>query len=264
MAATTSSSDVKVTLYWLEQSRAQSILWVLEALSVPYQLKTFKRGPDMLAPEELKAIHPLGKSPVISVERPEFPKPLVLAESGAIVEYLVDHFGGEEKGIVPKRYASEEDKAKGIETEEWLRYRFYLHYIEGSLMPQLVTSLIIDGVRNAPVPFFVKPITRIVASRIQSTWLDKQFAVHFPFLEQQLETVPGTTETQKGGICGPKFNAADMLMSFPIIAATGRGVFTKEEYPEIVAYAGRLQKDEGYQNAAKKIEEIEGRFVASL
>lgn len=99
----------------------------------------------MLAPKELKDIHPLGKSPVISVERPEFSKPLVLAESGAIVEYLLDHFGGEEKGLVPKRYASEEDKTKGIETEEWLRYRFYMHYIEGSLMPQLVTALIIDG-----------------------------------------------------------------------------------------------------------------------
>jgi glutathione S-transferase len=99
----------------------------------------------MLAPKELRDIHPLGKSPVISVERPEFSKPLVLAESGAIVEYLLDHFGGEEKGLVPKRYASEEDKTKGIETEEWLRYRFYMHYIEGSLMPQLVTALIIDG-----------------------------------------------------------------------------------------------------------------------
>jgi glutathione S-transferase len=117
----------------------------LEALSVPYELKTFKRQPDMLAPKELKEIHPLGKSPVIKVERPEFSKPLILAESAAIVEYMLDNFGGEEKGLIPKRYANDEDKAKGIESEEWLRYRFYMHYIEGSLMPQLVTALIIDG-----------------------------------------------------------------------------------------------------------------------
>ncbi|QKX61558.1 uncharacterized protein TRUGW13939_08710 [Talaromyces rugulosus] len=264
MAASTSNSDIKVTLYWLSQSRAQSILWVLEALSVPYQLKTFKRGPDMLAPKELKDIHPLGKSPVISVERPEFSKPLILAESGAIVEYLLDHFGGEEKGLVPRRYASEEDKTKGIETEEWLRYRFYMHYIEGSLMPQLVTALIIDGVRQFPVPFFVKPITGIVANRIQASWLDKQFAVHFPFLEGQLKTVPGTTETQKGGICGPTFNAADILMSFPVIAATNRGIYSKTDCPELVAYADRLEKDAGYQKAVKKIEEVEGQFVSTL
>lgn len=99
----------------------------------------------MTAPEELKAVHPLGKSPVITVERPEYSKPLVLAESGAIVEYLVNHFGGEEKGLVPKRFASEEDAAKNLETEEWLRYRFFMHYVEGSLMPQMVLGVLLDG-----------------------------------------------------------------------------------------------------------------------
>jgi glutathione S-transferase len=114
------------------------------------------------------------------------------------------------------------------------------------------------------VPFFVKPITSIVANKIQASWLDRQFAVHFPFLEGQLKTVPGTTETQKGGICGPKFNAADMLMSFPVIAATGREVYSKTDCPELVAYAGRLEKDPGYQKAVKKIEEVEGQFVSTL
>lgn len=99
----------------------------------------------MLAPPELKAVHPLGKSPIITVERPEYAQPLVLAESGAIVEYLLNHFGGEEKGLIPRKYASEEDAAKNLETEEWLRYRFYMHYVEGSLMPQMVTALIVDS-----------------------------------------------------------------------------------------------------------------------
>ncbi|OKL61339.1 hypothetical protein UA08_03231 [Talaromyces atroroseus] len=260
MASTTKpDSDVKVTLYWLERSRAQSIVWILEALSVPYELKTFKRTAEQLAPPELLAIHPLGKSPVISVERPEYSKPLVVAESAVIVEYLLDHFGGEEKGLAPKRFASEEDAAKNLETETWLRYRYYMYYIEGSLMPQLVFSLIVDGVRKAPVPFFIKPITRTVADKIQSSWLDKQFAVHFPFLESQLKTAPGTSETEKGGLCGPQFTAADILMSFPIMAATQKGVITKDKFPEIVAFAERIAKDPGYQNAVKKIEEIEGK-----
>ncbi|GAM35235.1 hypothetical protein TCE0_017f03410 [Talaromyces pinophilus] len=258
------SSDIKVTLYWLEQSRAHSILWILEALSIPYTLKTFRRGKDMLAPPELKAVHPLGKSPIITIERPEYAQPLVLAESAAIVEYLLNHFGGEEKGLVPKKFASEEDAAKNLETEEWLRYRFYMHYVEGSLMPQMVMALVVDSVRNAPIPFFLKPIPRLVADKIQTSYLDKQFAVHFPFLESQLKSAPGTTEAHRGGLCGPRFNAADILMSFPMIAATGRGVITQESYPEIVAYAERLKKDDGYQRAVKKIEEVDGKFVASL
>ncbi|EED22380.1 glutathione S-transferase, putative [Talaromyces stipitatus ATCC 10500] len=245
------SSDIKVTLYWLEQSRAHSILWILEALSIPYQLKTFKRGKDMLAPPELKAVHPLGKSPVITVERPEYSQPLVLAESGAIVEYLLNHFGGEEKVSCPK-------------TEEWLRYRFYMHYVEGSLMPQMVTALIVDRVRNAPVPFFIKPIPRMVADKIQTSYLDRQFEVHFPFLESQLKSAPGTSEGVRGGLCGAKFNAADMLMSFPVMAATKRGLITQDKFPEIVAFAERLMKDPVYLSAVKKIEEVDGNFVASL
>lgn len=104
----------------------------------------------------------------------------------------------------------------------------------------------------------------MVANQIQSVWLDKQLALHFPFLEDQLKTAPGTTETARGGLCGSKFNVADMLISFPIIAATGRGVIGKDKYPELVAYAERLQKDPGYQSAVNKIVEMDGKFVASL
>lgn len=140
----------------LNQSRAQSTLWLLETLNVPYDLKTFQRDKkDKLAPPELKAIHPLGKSPVISIERPEYSKPLVVAESGAIFEYLLSHYGGAEKGLIPPRYASEEDEAKNVETEAYLRYRYFMYYVEGSLMPHLVMSLVVDGTNPLP------PFTRI-------------------------------------------------------------------------------------------------------
>lgn len=99
----------------------------------------------MLAPPELKKIHPLGKSPLISVQAPGAAEPIVLAESGLIIEYLVDHFG---PSLAPKRWQEGKEKQVQGETEEWLRYRYFLHYAEGSLMPYLVTALLFKGGLN--------------------------------------------------------------------------------------------------------------------
>lgn len=152
-------TDTKVTLYWyvcgaercrvnadrtrLEQSRSQRILWLLEELNINYELKTFKRRSDRLAPEELKEVHPLGKSPVIGVQSANTDKPLMLAESGLITEYLCDHFNGER--LVPKRYKDGKEGQVGGETEEWLRFRYFMHYAEGSLMPLLVMQLLMNS-----------------------------------------------------------------------------------------------------------------------
>lgn len=127
----------------LEQSRSHRIAWLLEELNLSYDLKTFKRGSDMLAPAELKNIHPLGKSPVISIESPATSKPLVLAESGAIVEFLCDNFGGEK--LIPNKYAPGKEGQIGGESESWLRYRFYMHYAEGSLMPVMFLTLLVHS-----------------------------------------------------------------------------------------------------------------------
>ena len=96
----------------------------------------------MLAPAELKEVHPLGKSPIVTVETEGTPKPIVLAESGFIFEYLIDHFGA---WLVPKRYCADKDGQAGGETEEWMRYKYYMHYAEGSLMPVLVMFLVFNG-----------------------------------------------------------------------------------------------------------------------
>ena len=95
----------------------------------------------MLAPKELKEVHPLGKAPVISVQA-EGGKPLVIAESAFIIEYLTDHFGS---WLIPKRYEEGEEGQAGGETEEWLRYRFLMHYVEGSLMTYLIVALIVSS-----------------------------------------------------------------------------------------------------------------------
>lgn len=110
----------------------------MEECKVKYELKTYKRQ-NQLAPPELKEIHPLGKSPILTIESEATSKPLVLAESGMIIEYLIDHYGTR---LVPKRYAEGKEGQVGGETEEWLRYRYLMHYAEGSLMPYLVFTIV--------------------------------------------------------------------------------------------------------------------------
>ena len=127
----------------LEKSRSQRILWLLEELKVPYSLKTFKRQKNMLAPPELTKIHPLGKSPIIAVSsNATNGTPLIIAESSNIIEYLITHFG---KHLQPQQWQQGKEGEVGGETEEWLRYRYLMHYAEGTLMPYLVTMILMKS-----------------------------------------------------------------------------------------------------------------------
>lgn len=134
-------TTLTIFLYRLEKSRAQRILWLLEELKLEYSLKTFKRQ-KMLAPVELTEVHPIGKSPIVGIESDTMSKALILAESGFIVEYLVDHFGPE---LVPRKYSEGKEGEVGGETQEWTRYRYFMHYAEGSIMGLLVVSIIVDS-----------------------------------------------------------------------------------------------------------------------
>jgi glutathione S-transferase len=126
----------------LEKSRSQRILWLFEELNVPYKLKLYHRGKDFLADPALKEVHPLGKSPIICVKAAGAEEEIVIAESGAIVEYLIEHFG---KWMEPKRYKDGLEGQVGGETEEWLRSRYFMHYAEGSLMTIIIVALIIGS-----------------------------------------------------------------------------------------------------------------------
>lgn len=127
----------------LETSRSHRVLWLLEELKVPYELKTYKRNKSTkLADPKLKEVHPLGKSPVVEIESPALSKTLVLAESGAIVEYLCDHWG---RWLIPKRYQEGKEDQIGGETESWMRHRMYMHYAEGSIMPLNIVGLIMSS-----------------------------------------------------------------------------------------------------------------------
>ncbi|KAK4504805.1 hypothetical protein PRZ48_002767 [Zasmidium cellare] len=252
-AAAATTAKPKVTLHWLDQSRAQRIVWLLRECKdkIDYDIKVYKRGKDFLAPDDLKKNHPLGKSPQITIESANIDKPIVLAESGMMTEYLVEHFANH---LEPKKWQAGKEGQVGGETEEWLRYRYYMHFAEGSLMSFLLLGLVIDQIREAPVPFFIKPITRTVASKVDDAFLTRNFLNYFNFLEQQVGSSPG------GGkyICGNELTAADMMMSFPLLAAKSRNKIDKAKYPKLIAYIETLEKNEGYQASVKEIEEKTG------
>ncbi|KAF7172387.1 hypothetical protein CNMCM5623_004589 [Aspergillus felis] len=244
-----------LTLTRLEKSRAQRIMWLMEELNLSYDIKTYKRGPNGVAPPELKQIHPLGKSPIVSIQPSDAPQPTVLAESGVIIEYFLDHFGGPNTRLVPERYQPGREGQLGGETESWMRYRYYMHYVEGSLMSPIQVQLIMNSIKNAPVPFFIKPITRLITGKVSAEFLDRELRTHFGFLEDQLASAP-----EEGPfLCGSQLTAADIQMSLAVIAALNLSIIPRREYPRLDAYAAQIQNSPGYRRAVEKVERIEGK-----
>lgn len=229
---------------------------------MPYDVEVFYRNKQtFLAPPELAKIHPLGKSPVVSVTPAgSDAEPIVLAESGFMTQYLCEHLP-EGQRLTPKRWRDGQEGKLGGETEGWMRYQYLLHYCEGSFMPILVMALIIGKLQGPDVPFIVRPITSIVASRIFSMFIFPNARKHLALLDQQLATSPD------GGkyLCGPELTAADILISFPLVAAKARfddmgswnGGSWRAEFPRVGKYLDLLEAQEGYKKSLAKIEEIE-------
>ena len=214
-----------ITVHHLNNSRSQRILWLLEELGVPHEIKRYQRDPKtMLAPPELRAVHPLGKSPVITDGE------LTLAESGAIIEYLADRYGA--GTLIP---------AHG--TPERLRCNYWLHYAEGSAMPPLLLKLVFRRVETAPAPFFVKPIARGIAHKVMSSFVDPQLKLHLDYLEGEL----GKSEW----FAGNEFSAADIQLSFPLEAFAARGGLDSS-YPRLSAFLQRIHARPAYQRALQK------------
>jgi glutathione S-transferase len=215
-----------ITVHHLENSRSQRVLWLLEELGQPYRVKRYARDPKTkLAPESLRKIHPLGKSPVITDGK------LVVAESGAIVEYLVTEYG-KDSGLVP---------AAG--TPEKLRYTYWLHYAEGSAMPPLLLSLIFRKMPEAPMPFFVRPVVRGIAAKVQESFVAPQLALHLDFMETELG--------ESGWFAGTGLTAADIQMSFPLEAAAAAGLLG-DKRPRLQAFVERIAARPAYQKALQK------------
>ncbi|KAI0430481.1 putative glutathione S-transferase [Xylaria sp. FL1042] len=249
----------KVKLFWLEKSRAQNILWLLEELKIDYEIETFRRRSDMLAPPDLKKIHPLGKSPLVSITPPgPSSEPIVLAESGFITQYLSEHFGGETT-MMPKRWKDDQEGKVGGETEEWLRWQYTLHFVEGSFMSTLMMAVVIGMLKSNRVPFFLRPVTSIVANQILSSYVAPNLKGQLAFLEKQLETSGGDF------LCGKNLTSADVLLSFSLVSLKDRledfGLWPtggpKAVYPKLFAYIARLESESGYKRSVEKIKEID-------
>jgi glutathione S-transferase len=214
-----------VMVHHLNNSRSQRVLWLLEELGVPYEVTRYERdAKTMLAPEALLAVHPLGKSPVITDGG------VTIAESGAIVEYLVAQYGGGR--LVP---------AAG--TPERLRYTYWLHYAEGSAMPPLLLKLIFDRVGTTPMPWPLSTLARRIAGSVQSSFIGPQLRRHLDFMESEL--------AQRSWFAGDEFTAADVQMSFPLEAARSRaGLDTSR--PKLVDFLSRIHGRDAYQRALER------------
>ena len=214
-----------VIVHHLNNSRSQRVLWLLEELGVPYEVKRYERDAStMLAPPELRAVHPLGKSPVIS-DGDE-----VVAESGAIVEYLADKYG--QGRLIP---------APGTAARR--RASYWLHYAEGSLMPPLLMSLIFSKVRNAPMPFLAKPIAHRIADKVMEEFVTPNIILHLDFLEAELG--------KSAWFGGEEFGVADVQLSFPLEAAASRGGLDAS-HPRLIAFLERIHGRPAYQRALAK------------
>jgi glutathione S-transferase len=214
-----------IVVHHLNNSRSQRVLWLLEELGLEYEIVRYQRDPKtMLAPPELKKIHPLGKSPVISDNG------VVVAESGAIAEYLIDTYGNGR--LIPPPG-----------TEERRRWTYFLHYAEGSAMAPLLMKLIFDRVETSPAPFFVKPIARGIAQKVKGSYILPQIATHLDYLEAEL----GKSEW----FAGSEFTAADIQMSFPLEAASARGGLD-ESRPKLTAFLKRIHSRPAFQRALER------------
>lgn len=218
-----------LTVHHLENSRSQRVVWLLEELGQAYDIKRYARDPSTLrAPAELRAVHPLGKAPVLEHDG------RVIAESGAIVEYLVDTF--DSGSALSPRSAAPDDA-------ERMAFRYWMHYAEGSLMTPLLLTLVFNRIRTAPMPFFAKPIARGIADKALATVARPQVALHLDHLERALGA--------STWFAGERFTAADIQMSYPIEAASMRAA--SNDRPRLAGFLDRIRARPAYQRAIERI-----------
>ena len=212
-----------ITVHHLNNSRSQRVLWLLEELGVPYEIKLYQRdAKTMLAPPELRAIHPLGKSPVIT------DGDKTIAETGAIVEYVIETYG--QGRLIPP-----------AGTPERLRYTYWLHYAEGSAMTPLLLKLVFTALPDR-APGLMKGLVRSIARRAQAGFVDPQVKAHVDYWEAEL----GKSEWFAGG----QMTAADIMMSFPLEAGAARA--GAGDRPRVKAFLAKIHARPAYQRALQR------------
>lgn len=213
-----------IRVHHLEKSRSHRILWLLETLGLDYGIEVYQRDPKtQLAPASLKKIHPLGKSPVITDGE------LTVAESGAIIDYLVNCYGNAKDQLL------EENR------NEWVNYRYWLHYAEGSLMPLLVMGLVFSQLPKQS-PWLIKPLAKGISSTVQQRFIQPQLKQHLTIIESHLD--------KRSNFAGDWPSGADIQMSFPLqaVAATQ----SLATYPAIAAFVARIESDPAWQRVVER------------
>lgn len=214
-----------IVVHHLNNSRSQRVLWLLEELGLPYEIRRYERDrQSMLAPPELRQVHPLGKSPVITDGG------FTLAESGAIVEYLIEQHGAGR--LIP---------AAG--TPERQRYRYWLHYAEGSAMPPLLLKLVFDQIEMARMPWIARPIAKAISAKTKSAFILPSIRQHLDYMEAELAA--------RDWFAGDEFSGADIQMSFPLEAAAARGGLNASR-PRLMDFLERIHARPAYQRALEK------------
>lgn len=212
-----------ITVHHLNNSRSQRVLWLLEELAVEYDIRHYQRDKKtMLAPPELMAVHPLGKSPVIT------DGDHTVAESGAIIEYVVD------------RYDQQHQLRPQPGSDALLDYRYWLHYAEGSAITPLLLQLVFDRLSKPPMPLVMRPSAALIAMGVKMTYIKPQLKKHLAFQEQAL--------AEQEWFAGTQFSAADIQMSFVLEGADARGLLT-EDHPQLRGFLERIQQRPAYQKA---------------
>ncbi len=211
-------------VHHLEDSRSQRILWLLEELEVDYEIEFYERDPaTRLAPPSLKEVHPLGKAPVITDGDD------TVAESGAIIEYILDGYG--EGRLRPER-----------ETPEFLRYRYWMHYAEGSAMTPLLLKVVFAELPRQ-APWVAKPVMKFISKLTNAEYIDPELNKHLAYWEDEL--------SKSAYFAGDEFTAADIQMSFALESALATGIDT-EDCPKIVAKVDEFRGRPAYQRAIER------------
>ena len=198
-----------ITVHHLSMSRSERIVWLMEELDLEYRLERFRREPSGAAPDALKAIHTLGKAPVIR------DGDMVLAESGAIVDYIVHRYGHGRLAVRP-------------DAPRYARYLYWLHFAEGSLMSLMLIALVLSRVPEASA----SPVRTRVLARMQQM---------LSFVDSELVEGPW--------FAGAEFTAADVMMTFPFTTMRLFLDYDLAPYANVLAYLKRIEARPAYRKA---------------
>ncbi len=214
-----------ITVHHLNNSRSQRVLWLLEELGLPYEIRKYQRdAKTMLAPPELLKVHPLGKSPVITDDG------ATVAESGAIIEYLLERHGD-----------GRLEPARG--TPERLRFIYWLHFAEGSAMSPLLMKLVFDRIETSPMPFFARPIARSISRKVKTAMVEPNLKRHLDHMEREL--------TKSEWFAGDEFTAADIQMSFPVEASAQRAGLDASR-PKLMTFLKKIHARPAFRRALER------------